>query len=67
VVLQVEALEIFSLCVNNSIRLEPEWIPREQNELADYYSRIVDYDNYKLNPSILTWLDGFWVHTVLIG
>jgi len=52
VVLQVEALEIFSVCVNNSISLEPEWIPREQNELADYYCRIVDYDDYILNLSI---------------
>ena len=59
-VLQVEALEIFSVCVNNSIRLEPEWIPREQNELADYYSRIVDHDDYMLNLSVFAWLDELW-------
>jgi len=58
--LQAEALEIFSVCVDNKIRLEPEWIPREQNELADYYSRIIDYDDYMLNPSIFAWLDGLW-------
>ena len=34
--LQTEALGIFSACVSNNIRIEPEWIPREQNELADY-------------------------------
>ena len=59
-VLQVEALEIFAVCVDNSIRLEPERIPREQNELADYYSRIVDHDDYMLNPSVFTWLDELW-------
>jgi len=29
------------------IRIEPEWIPREQNELADFYSLIVDYDDWR--------------------
>ena len=64
-VLQVEALEIFAVCVDNSIRLEPERIPREQNELADYYSRIVDHDDYMLNPSVFAWLDELWgLHSV---
>ena len=58
--LQVEALGIFSICVQCNIRLEPEWIPREQNELADYYSRMVDYDDWMLNPSIFAWLDTIW-------
>ena len=63
--LQAEALGIFSLCVNNYIRIEPEWIPREQNELADYYSRLVDYDDWMLNPGIFTWLDNLWgPHTI---
>ena len=31
--LQVEALAIFSICMNNLIRIEPEWIPRDQNKL----------------------------------
>ena len=63
--LQAEALEIFSVCVNNKIRLEPEWIPREQNKLADYFSRIIDYDDYMLNPSVFFWLDRLWDrHTI---
>ena len=59
-VLQAEALDIFSVCVTNKIRLEPEWIPREQNEQADYYSSIIDHDDYMLNPSIFVWLDSLW-------
>ena len=63
--LQAEALDIFSICVQGNIRLEPEWIPREQNELADYYSRIVDYDDWMLNPTIFTWFDTIWgPHTI---
>ena len=52
---------MFSVCVNNKIRLEPEWIPRQQNELADYFSCIiVDYDDYMLNPSMFAWIDEIW-------
>ena len=64
--LQVEALGIFSLCVNNHIRIEPEWIPREENELADYYSRMVDYDDWMLNPEVFNWLDTIWGPILLI-
>ena len=63
--LQAEALAIFSVCMVNHIHIEPEWIPREQNELADYCSRIIDYDDWRLNPTIFEWLDKLWgPHTV---
>jgi len=62
--LQSEALSIFVTCLKN-IRVEPEWIPRDENELADYYSRIVDHNDYRLNPAIFQWLNGTWgPHTV---
>ena len=44
--LQGIALEIFSVCISKSIHLEMEWIPRAENGLADYYSRIEDYDDW---------------------
>ena len=44
--LQAIALEVFSLSVQYQIRLEPEWIPRDLNEKADYLSRIIDYDDW---------------------
>jgi len=63
--LQTEALNIFSTCTACHIRIEPEWIPREQNELADFYSRIVDYDDWMLNPMVFAWLDSLWgPHTI---
>ena len=59
------ALKIFSLAVQYQIRLEPEWIPRELNVKADYLSRIVDYDDWYLNPSVFEWLDVIWgPHTI---
>jgi len=33
--LQSEALGIFATCLKSNIRVEPEWIPREENELDD--------------------------------
>ena len=59
------ALRVFSLVIQYQIRLEPEWIPRELNERADFISRIVDYDDWYLNPSVFAWLDAIWgPHTV---
>ena len=45
--------------------MEPEWIPRAENEIADYISRIVDYDDWSLNPIVFNELDRQWgPHTV---
>ena len=63
--LQAEALSIFSICLKQHIRIEPEWIPRERNALADYISRLVDYDDWTLNPGIFSMLDAMWgPHTI---
>ena len=35
-VLQSEALGISSICMSSHIWMEPEWIPRDKNELSDY-------------------------------
>ena len=61
------ALEVEAMKILNSPYpyIEPEWIPKEQNELADYYSRIVDYDDWMLNPATFSWLNSLWgPHTV---
>ena len=55
--LQATALKIFSLSVQHQIRLESEWIPRGLNERADYLSRIIDYDDWQLNPLVFSELD----------
>ena len=63
--LQILAVEIFRLAMANQIILEPEWIPRADNELADYVSRIVDYDDWRLHPEVFRTLDLKWgPHTV---
>ena len=40
--LQNIAIDVFNFCSKLNIKLIPQWIPRDRNELADYYSRIKD-------------------------
>jgi len=56
-ILQQEALAIFNASVRSRIRLETEWVPRESNQIADHISRMIDYDDWMLNPVILRELD----------
>ena len=39
------AIKIFQFCAERSIRLEVQWIPRTENEKADYINRLVDFDD----------------------
>ena len=49
----------------NQVGIEPEWIPREANQQADYISRIVDSDDWSLHPNLFVKLDAKWgLHTV---
>ena len=64
-ILHEEAMAILSICLHQQIRLEPEWIPREENEFADYLSRIGDVDDWMLNPEVFQELDTRWgPHTI---
>ena len=58
--LQCLALDIFTMCVTNSISLEMKWIPRNLNTEADCLSRIIDFDDYSLNDYIFRMLDVKW-------
>ena len=53
--LQEEALTIFSIAAQNVVRMEPQWIPRSENQKADYLSRLQDTDDWKIQP--LLFLD----------
>ena len=63
--LQAELLKIVEVCMQHNIRMEPGWVPREENQLADYFSRIVDLDDWQLDSGAFRLLDGLWgPHTV---
>ena len=40
---------VFTFCSKFTIKLIPQWIPREQNELVDYYSRAKDTDKWSID------------------
>ena len=63
--LQQEALAIFNVAISSYIRIEPEWIPREANQQADFISHIIDNDDWSLHPELFQWLDRQWgPHTI---
>lgn len=47
--LQDVAIDIFMFCLSKNIKLIPQWIPREQNQVADYYSKIKDSDDWSID------------------
>ena len=63
--LQKEAVAIYSLCHEAGIRFSVEWIPRHLNFKADYWLKVVDTDDWMLNPVHFRQLDILWgPHTV---
>ena len=59
-VLQDLALSIFRRLFQFGIRLEPVFLPREENELADYVSRIVESDDWTVHWSVYRLLGCLW-------
>ena len=59
------AKRIFWLCQRRGIRLAIEWIPREENQLADYMSKFFDGDYWQLHLRVFTELNDRWgPHTI---
>ena len=54
--LQDLALQIFRLCTQNDILLHPIWIPREQNQYADYLSKLTDTDDWSIDDETFSYL-----------
>ena len=46
--LQDIALDIFLFTSRRQIQLAMNWIPRDQNFQADFFSKIVDFDDYSV-------------------
>ena len=54
------ALRIYDITRQHRIHLHVEWVPREQNVQADYYSRVVDYDDWGVKPEVVHFLACHW-------
>ena len=63
--LHIIAINIFNLCAANNIKLEIQWIPRNELEKADFFSRIIDIDDWQISHGLFRFLDNSWgLHTV---
>ena len=58
--LQSIAVENFKLCMSNDFELKIAWLPRTNNEKADYLSRSIDYDDWSLDRKLFKFLDNKW-------
>ena len=43
--LQILAFSIFSICNQNGISLETQWIPRDENSKAHCFSKMIDHED----------------------
>lgn len=55
--LQYLALQIYELCIRYSIIIELEWIPRDLNVQADFYSKIFDFDDWSVAPHMFCFFN----------
>ena len=58
--LQDIALNVFLFTSHRRIQLNVIWLPRDQNSQADFFSRIVDFDDYSLHDEVFFQLDELW-------
>ena len=49
------AIKIFYFCTEHSIRLEMQWIPRTENENANYISRLVEFDDWQITHDLKSY------------
>ena len=58
--LQLLARKIFDFCLIRDIVLELAWLPRELNQISDFYSKQFDYDDWGVSDSIFSLFDKKW-------
>jgi hypothetical protein len=56
---------LHTLCTDHNIKLASQWIPREQNKIADSLSRYSDCDDWGIHSDVFEELNALWgSHTV---
>ena len=58
--LQNLAVQMFFMCKKNEITLHLDWIPREENVVADEMSRFIDYDDWKTTGTFFREISRIW-------
>ena len=55
--LQKEALAIYSFAVSNAVHIKPDWVPRGENQVADFLSRLTDTDDWSIHQEVFKQLN----------
>lgn len=59
------ALSIFTLCKSSDIVIIPEWLPRNENIIADKISKFRDFDDWSIDSHSFSQIDCLWgPHTI---
>jgi hypothetical protein len=40
--------------------MDIQWIPRSENEKADYISRLIDHEDWEVSGKIFDLMNGLW-------
>lgn len=54
------ALDVYYFTKHNNILLEVEWIPRTQNEKADYLSKMIDPEDWRVKDTYFQTVSAYW-------
>jgi hypothetical protein len=63
--LQSIAFSIFTLCMQECIFIDMQWMPRSENTRADYLSKMIDHENWGVSDDFIAFIDNLWgKHTI---
>ena len=54
--LQTLAITIFQWTLQNNVILKVNWVPREQNTTADYFSKLTDTDDWSIDSETFDYI-----------
>jgi len=58
--LHIIARSIFSICLNLGISIDIQWVPRTENEKADYISKMIDFEDWGVTNNFFSFIDKMW-------
>ena len=58
--LQDLALSVFLSTAQRQIQLDLIWLPRRQNAQADFFSKVIDFEDYSVHDDVFKQLDHLW-------
>ena len=58
--LQSIALSIFSTCIQKGISIDIQWIPRSENEKADFISKLIDFEDWGVTLEFFDFMNSMW-------